>query len=151
MFARLRQLARTSALRLALRYALLNVAVLAVALAVLFVVVTHYVDRQIESALAAELAALASLPTEHRLESVRVLSALGGEEHQLRYYRLETPAGRMLAGNIEAWRIPPEQSRELAGLASRGMQLQLNRQDGAIWVSDGERSVQIVPERLGAA
>ena len=103
MFARLRQLFRTSALRLALRYALLNVTVLAVALAVLFVVVTHYVDGQIESALAGELAALASLPAEHRLESVRVLSALRGEERQLRYYRLETVAGQMVAGNIEAW------------------------------------------------
>ena len=103
MLARLRPLTRTSALRLALRYALLNVAVLAIALAVLFVVVTHYVDRQIESALAGELAALASLPAEHRLDSVRVLSALRGEERQLRYYRLETAAGRMLAGNIEVW------------------------------------------------
>ena len=103
MFARLRQLFRTSALRLALRYALLNVTVLAVALAVLFVVVTHYVDGQIESALAGELAALASLPAEHRLESVRVLSALRGEERQLRYYRLETAAGQMVAGNIETW------------------------------------------------
>lgn len=103
MFARLRQLARTSALRLALRYAILNVVVLAVALAVLFVVVTHYVDRQIESALVGELTALASLPPEHRLDSVRVLSALRDEERQLRYYRLETPSGRMLAGNIEAW------------------------------------------------
>lgn len=55
------------------------------------------------------------------------------------------------AGNVEAWRIPAEQSRELAELAGRGMQLQLNRQDGVVWVSDGERSVQIVPERLGAA
>ena len=54
------------------------------------------------------------------------------------------------AGNVEAWRIPPEQSRELAGLAARGMQLQVNRQDGVVWVSDGERSVQITPERLGA-
>lgn len=103
MFARLRQLARTSALRLALRYAILNVAVLAVALAVLFVVITHYVDRQIESALSGELAALTSLPAEHRVESVRVLSALRGEERQLRYYRLEGADGRVLAGNIEAW------------------------------------------------
>ena len=28
------------------------------------------------------------------------------------------------------------------------MQLQVNRQDGAVFVSDGERSVQIAPERL---
>jgi uncharacterized protein YaeQ len=52
------------------------------------------------------------------------------------------------AGNVEAWRIAPEQSRELAGLAGRSMQLQVNRQDGAIFVSDGERSVHITPERL---
>jgi uncharacterized protein YaeQ len=51
-------------------------------------------------------------------------------------------------GNVEAWRIAPEQSRELAGLAGRSMQLQVNRQDGAIFVSDGEHSVQIAPERL---
>ena len=103
MFVRLRQLARTSALRLALRYALLNVAVLAVALAVLFVLVNRYVGRQIESALAGELAALASLPAEHRLNSVRVLAALRGEERQLRYYRLEMADKRMVAGNVEAW------------------------------------------------
>ena len=105
MLARLRQLAHTSALRLALRYALLNVAVLAVALAVLFVVVTRYVDEQIQSGLIAELGALGSLPAEHRRDSVRVLSELRGEEHQQRYYRLENAAGIMLAGNIEAW--PP--------------------------------------------
>lgn len=51
-------------------------------------------------------------------------------------------------GNLEAWLVPSEQSRELATLAGRNMQLQVNRQDGDIWVADGERSVQIVPERL---
>jgi uncharacterized protein YaeQ len=52
------------------------------------------------------------------------------------------------AGNVTAWLVPSEQSRELATLAGRSMQLQVNRQDGEIWVADGERSVQIVPERL---
>ena len=52
------------------------------------------------------------------------------------------------ADNIEAWLIPSERSRELAGLAARSMQLQVNRQDGEVQVSDGEHSVQIVPERL---
>ena len=52
------------------------------------------------------------------------------------------------AGNIEAWRIAPEESRELARLASRSMQLQVNRHDGAVFVSDGERSVQMTPQRL---
>ncbi|MEP7300499.1 MAG: YaeQ family protein [Caldimonas sp.] len=55
------------------------------------------------------------------------------------------------AGNIEAWRIPAEQSRELAELAARGMKVQLNRQDGMVWVADGTRSVQVVPERMGGA
>jgi uncharacterized protein YaeQ len=53
------------------------------------------------------------------------------------------------AGNVEAWRIAPEQSRELATLANRSMQLQLNRQDGAVWVSDAARSVQVGLERMG--
>ncbi len=52
------------------------------------------------------------------------------------------------AGNIEVWLIPAEQSRELATLAARGMQLQVNRQDGVVWIADAEKSVQIVAERL---
>jgi uncharacterized protein YaeQ len=52
------------------------------------------------------------------------------------------------ASNVEAWQVPAEQSRELATLAARTMQLQVNRQDGDIWVADAERSVQVVPERL---
>jgi uncharacterized protein YaeQ len=52
------------------------------------------------------------------------------------------------APNIEAWLIASERSRELATLAGRNMQLQVNRQDGEVWIADGARSVQIVPERL---
>ena len=55
------------------------------------------------------------------------------------------------AGNVEAWLIPSEQSRALALLAQRSMQLQVNRQDGAIWIGDGERSVEIQPTRLDGA
>ena len=54
------------------------------------------------------------------------------------------------AGNVEAWRIAPEQSRELATLADRSMQLQVNRQDGAVYVSDGEHSVHLAVERMGS-
>lgn len=102
MFAYLRQLARTSAMRLALRAALLQVGVLMVALALLFVLLNRYVDRQIESALAGELAALASLPAEHRANSVRVLASSGSHK-DLRYYRLEAADGRTLAGNVARW------------------------------------------------
>jgi uncharacterized protein YaeQ len=52
------------------------------------------------------------------------------------------------AGNVEAWLVPAEQSRELATLAGRGMQLQLNRHDGVVSIADAARSVQVVPERL---
>jgi uncharacterized protein YaeQ len=55
------------------------------------------------------------------------------------------------AGNVEAWLIPFEQSRALALLAQRSMQLQINRQDGLVWVADGERSVEITPVRLETA
>jgi uncharacterized protein YaeQ len=50
--------------------------------------------------------------------------------------------------NIEAWLIPSEQSRALAEMAGRSMQLQIGRQDGSVWVADGERTVDIVPTRL---
>ena len=54
-------------------------------------------------------------------------------------------------GNVEAWLIPFEQSRELATLAQRGMKLQVNRQDGVVFIADAERSVEIAPVRLSAA
>lgn len=104
MFTHLRQLARTSAMRLAMRAALVQVGVLAVALAVLFVLLNRYVDRQIESALSGELAALSSLPSEQRQNSVRALSTDGGK-NQIRYYRLESANGHMLAGNIQRWPV----------------------------------------------
>jgi signal transduction histidine kinase len=102
MFAYLRQLARTSAMRLALRAALLQAGVLMIAMAVLFVLLNRYVDRQIEFSLASELAALVSLPAEHREDSVRVLAA-NANKNQLRYYRLESADGRVLAGNVLKW------------------------------------------------
>jgi len=102
MFTHLRQLLRTSAMRLAMRAALVQVGVLAVALAVLFVLLNRYVDRQIESALSGELAALASLPAEQRQDSVRALAA-SGSKNLIRYYRLEAVDGHLLAGNVQRW------------------------------------------------
>jgi uncharacterized protein YaeQ len=54
------------------------------------------------------------------------------------------------AGNVDAWLVPAEQSRALALLAERSMQLQINRQDGIVWVADGERSVELHPRRVSA-
>jgi uncharacterized protein YaeQ len=62
-------------------------------------------------------------------------------------------AGKLTrARNLSVWRAPADQAEALASLAERSMKLQVTVQDGAIWVGDGERSVEITLERLcGAA
>ena len=52
------------------------------------------------------------------------------------------------ANNIAVWQVDAAQSQALAGLAQRSMQLQLSVQDGSVWVGDGQRSVEITPQRL---
>lgn len=101
--ARLRQLARTSAIRLALRYALLQVVVLAIALAALFWVVNRYVDQQIAESLTSELATLKSLPAPVLATRVAVLADTHSRTRGARHYRLEDAHGQMLAGNVSNW------------------------------------------------
>jgi uncharacterized protein YaeQ len=50
--------------------------------------------------------------------------------------------------NLTVWQIPADQSQALAALAQRTMSLQVTVQDGAIWVGDGTRSVEVSPMRL---
>jgi len=50
--------------------------------------------------------------------------------------------------NVAVWQIDPEQSQALAALAQRNMQLQVSVQDATLWVSEGDRSVEIRPQRL---
>ena len=52
------------------------------------------------------------------------------------------------ARNLSVWQIPSEQSHALAALAQRTMELQVTVQDGAIWVGDGTRSIEVSPQRL---
>jgi uncharacterized protein YaeQ len=52
------------------------------------------------------------------------------------------------AANIAVWLIDSAQSQALAALAQRGMQLQLSVQDGSCWLSDGQQSIEITPQRL---
>lgn len=101
--ARLRQLARTSAIRLALRYALLQVVVLAIALAALFWVVNRYVDQQIAESLTSELATLKSLPAPALATRVAALSDTRSRTRGARHYRLEDAKGQLLAGNVSHW------------------------------------------------
>ncbi len=50
--------------------------------------------------------------------------------------------------NLQVWRIPAAASQQLAGLAQRSMQLQATIQEGVLMLGDGERSVDIEPQRL---
>jgi uncharacterized protein YaeQ len=59
---------------------------------------------------------------------------------------LETRITRMR--NLAVWSIPADQTRALAALAERTMQLQVTVQEGTIWVGDGTRSVELVLESL---
>ena len=52
------------------------------------------------------------------------------------------------ARNLTIWQVPAEQSQALASLAQRTMQLQITVQDGIVWIGDGQRSVEVTPQRL---
>lgn len=53
--------------------------------------------------------------------------------------------------NLAVWQVDAAASQQLAALAQRAMQLQVTVQDGLVWVSDGERSVEIQPQPLKSA
>jgi uncharacterized protein YaeQ len=50
--------------------------------------------------------------------------------------------------NVDIWHIEQSQSLALAALAQRTMQLQVTVQDGAVYVSDETRSVEVTPLKL---
>ncbi len=52
------------------------------------------------------------------------------------------------ARNVVVWEIPAAQSQALAMLAQRTMDLHVTLQEGSIWVTEGEKSVEVVPVRL---
>jgi len=54
---------------------------------------------------------------------------------------IETKLTRL--SNLSVWRIPAEQSQELAQLAQRTMQLQATIQESGLMLSDGSRTVSI--------
>lgn len=49
---------------------------------------------------------------------------------------------------LAVWQIPAEQSQALARLAARSMQLQISIQDGSVYVSTADASVEIHPVAL---
>lgn len=50
--------------------------------------------------------------------------------------------------NLAIFNLPPEVTRELAKLAQRNMKLQCLIQDGQVWLSDSETSVQVERQKL---
>jgi uncharacterized protein YaeQ len=50
--------------------------------------------------------------------------------------------------NLSVWQIPAAQAQALAQRAARSMQWQLTIQDGHVWLSSGEHSLEITPQRL---
>ena len=55
------------------------------------------------------------------------------------------------AARLAVWQVPAEQSQALATLAQRTMQLQVTVQDGTVWVSDGQQSIEVEPQVLKPA
>ena len=48
---------------------------------------------------------------------------------------------------VSVFNLPQEQTKALAELAQRTMALQCTIQDGQLWISDGERSVEVTREK----
>ena len=55
------------------------------------------------------------------------------------------------APRLAVWQLPSAHSQALAALAARSMHLQLTAQDGHVWVTDGQRSVELQPQLLKGA
>jgi uncharacterized protein YaeQ len=54
------------------------------------------------------------------------------------------------AANLAVWQIPAAESRALASLAARSMQLQFTVQDGQVWVGGRDESVEVALVALKA-
>jgi uncharacterized protein YaeQ len=86
----------------------------------------------------------------------RLLKAVGRAEHVVVYSYSATSNiwFKGLASKLERTRkltvvnIPAEVSSQLEQMVSRNMQLQCTIQDGQVWLTDGERTVQVEREVL---
>lgn len=50
--------------------------------------------------------------------------------------------------NLSVWQLAAESSLALAALAERSMSLQISVQEGTVWITKGETTVEITPTRL---
>ena len=75
-----------------------------------------------------------------------VLLAYGGRAAEVWWQNQRTALERL--DNLTVLAVPQDASRGLAGMAERGMQLQVTVQDGELWFSSGEAAVQVSFDRL---
>jgi uncharacterized protein YaeQ len=50
--------------------------------------------------------------------------------------------------NLQVWQLPADESQALAAMAQRSMQLQVQVQDGHVWVRDEKTAVEVLPQPL---
>lgn len=75
-----------------------------------------------------------------------VVYCYGGRVAEMWYAQNSTQFERQK--NLEIINLPMESTQALAGLAQRTMDLQCTIQDGQVWLSDGNTSVQVEQRRL---
>ncbi|MCX7177319.1 MAG: YaeQ family protein [Proteobacteria bacterium] len=77
-----------------------------------------------------------------------IVLVYGGRAAEL-WWGKEGPGLERLS-NLRVWSISVEESAGLTALATRGMDLQCTIQEGRLWFSDGNETVQIEPRRLNS-
>lgn len=90
-------------------------------------------------------------PDERRLAKAcgraeRVTIYTYGSSAPIWWAGIETKVTRLK--NLEVWRLPAEQAQALAGLAQRSMQLQIQVQDGHVFVTGDHAAVELQPQAL---
>lgn len=90
------------------------------------------------------------LPSDKRVRkacnrSKQVKLVCYGSDHAVNPWLQSIQTERKRQTNLEIIRIPTEQSSELARLAERSMHLQINIQDGQVWISSAHNAVMLEP------
>ena len=90
-------------------------------------------------------------PDERRLakacgKAERVTIYCYGSASPIWWAGIETKITRLK--NLEVWRLPADQAQALGARAQRSMQLQVQVQDGHVWLNDDRGSLEIQPEAL---
>lgn len=74
-----------------------------------------------------------------------IVYAYGGRTAEMWFEQNSSAFARLR--NLSVFNLPQEQTKALAELAQRTMELQCTIQDGQLWLSNGERSVEVACEK----